>query len=539
MARHDREESLEEQLAWLDAIKEQEEAPVVAAKSAAVVDDAVISPYPKDPWSSVPTESDATSSPLFRAAVDSAYQPASASTTVIVPPAEDADAAEWMETSDTGSAFTVPPPGASGKQDNDGFLAPLKPLPRQEPGGTDTYIPPSEFTEPAVRTPYVEPDQEPSRGLFEQPHRPDEPVEPFKITPAMPLGPDAGPFEPAASETQRFAFGSADFADFAAKDSGRVASGGTDSASGSTDSGPFTAGGADSDRFSFGSTDSDSSASGGTDSASGGTDSGPFTSGGTDSGPFTAGGAEPDRFSSGGKDSEGFTDGSAEHDRDRSIFKAAEPIEAKEPPRTTPERFGSEPLEPFRAPESFGVDRPQPASSPNRSASGAFGSDFSGPSDSPGFSGFSGPSAFGRERDTAFGPSRDMPSPPTGPLRTESTGPPPTGPLSIGPPSIGPPSTGSIRSPPIGTPSRSRGRPPSRRRETRTSPLESRTRHAVASHPLRRPLSAPRPGSSFRVFPGSRQTAWIPSRCSGAVATARRRLAKDDLQGVGRPDQAR
>ncbi|MEV6868578.1 AAA family ATPase [Streptosporangium subroseum] len=419
MARHDREESLEEQLAWLDAIKEQEEAPVVAAKSAAVVDDAVISPYPKDPWSSVPTESDATSSPLFRAAVDSAYQPASASTTVIVPPAEDADAAEWMETSDTGSAFTVPPPGASGKQDNDGFLAPLKPLPRQEPGGTDTYTPPSEFTEPAVRTPYVEPDQEPSRGLFEQPHRPDEPVEPFKITPAMPLGPDAGPFEPAASETQRFAFGSADFADFAAKDSGRVTAGGTDSASGGTDSAPFTAGGADSDRFSFGSTDSGSFASGGTGSASGGTDSGPFTaggtdsasasaSGGTDSGPFAAGGAEPDRFSSGGKDSEGFTEGSAEHDRDRSIFKAAEPIEAKEPPRTAPERFDSEPLEPFRAPESFGVDRPQPASSPDRSASGAFGSDFSNPSDSPGFS---GPSAFGRERDTAFGPSRDMPSP--------------------------------------------------------------------------------------------------------------------------------
>jgi hypothetical protein len=61
VARHDREESLEEQLAWLDAIKEQEEAPVVAAKSAAVVDDAVISPYPKDPWSSVPTESDTPS----------------------------------------------------------------------------------------------------------------------------------------------------------------------------------------------------------------------------------------------------------------------------------------------------------------------------------------------------------------------------------------------------------------------------------------------------------------------------------------------
>ena len=65
MARHDREESLEEQLAWLDAIKEQEEAPVIAVKSTAV-DDAVISPYPKDPWSLVPAEPDAPSSSLFR-----------------------------------------------------------------------------------------------------------------------------------------------------------------------------------------------------------------------------------------------------------------------------------------------------------------------------------------------------------------------------------------------------------------------------------------------------------------------------------------
>lgn len=50
VARHDREESLEEQLAWLDAIKEQEETPPVTVKSAAMdtVDDAAISPYPKD-----------------------------------------------------------------------------------------------------------------------------------------------------------------------------------------------------------------------------------------------------------------------------------------------------------------------------------------------------------------------------------------------------------------------------------------------------------------------------------------------------------
>ncbi|MDP9847787.1 AAA family ATPase [Streptosporangium lutulentum] len=465
MARHDREESLEEQLAWLDAIKEQEEAPVVAAKSAAVVEDAVISPYPKDPWSSVPTESDATSSPLFRAAVDSAYQPASASTTVIVPPAEDADAAEWMEVSETVSAFTVPPPSASTKQDNDGFLAPLKPLPRQEPGDADTYTP-SEFTEPAIRTPYVEPEPEPSRGLFEQPHRPAEPAEPFKLVPARPLGPDTGSFEPTVSETQRFTFGSSEFG---GKDSGRSTSGGADSASGTgqfavggTDSasgtgqfavgdadsasgtGSFAVSDAESDRFTPGGADSASGtgqfAVGGTDSASGtgqfavgGVDSGRSTSDGADSasgtgqfavsgtdsasgtGQFAVGGAESDRFTSGGTDSEGFTDG-GEHDRDRSIFKAAEPAEAKESPRTTSGHFGSEPVEPFRTPQSFGADRPQPApspdrSAPDRSAPGSFGSDFSGPQDSPGFSGFSGPSAFGRERDTAFGPSRDTPSP--------------------------------------------------------------------------------------------------------------------------------
>jgi MinD-like ATPase involved in chromosome partitioning or flagellar assembly len=396
VARHDREESLEEQLAWLDAIKEQEEAPVVAAKSAAVMDDAVISPYPQDPWSSVPTESDATSSPLFRAAVDSAYQPASASTTVIDPPAEDADAAEWMEASDTVSSLTVPPLSASTKQDNDGFLAPLKPLPRQEPGDTELYTP-GEFTEPAIRTPYVEPDQEPARGLFEQPHRPDEPAESFKITPALPLGPDTGPFEPTASETQRFAFGGSEFG---GTDSGRFTSGGTTSAPDGTDSGPFTAGGADSGPFATGGADSDRFTSGDTDSDR-------FTPVGTDSGTFAVGGVDSDRFTSGVTDSEGFTDGSAEHDRDRSIFKAAEPAEAKEAPRTTPERFDSESAEPFRAPESFGSDRPQPILPLDRSAPGSFGSDFSSPSDSQGFSGFSAPSVFGRERDTAFGPGRD------------------------------------------------------------------------------------------------------------------------------------
>ncbi|GAA3419359.1 hypothetical protein [Streptosporangium vulgare] len=218
MARHDREESLEEQLAWLDAIKEQEEeAPALAAKGTAV-DDAVVSPYPKDPWSLVPTEPDATSSPLFRAAVDSAH-PATDT------PVEDADAADWMEASDTVSSFTVPAP-ASGKQDNDGFLAPLKPLPRQEQADTGDHGH-ADFTEPHLRTPFAAPAQEPSRGLFEQPQRPAEPA-----APASAEAPDLEPHKPSSSDTERFTFGSTDF------------------------------GGTDSDRFSFG--------SGGTRSTSGG-----------------------------------------------------------------------------------------------------------------------------------------------------------------------------------------------------------------------------------------------------------------------------
>ncbi|GII84657.1 hypothetical protein Ssi03_26470 [Sphaerisporangium siamense] len=72
MARHDREDphSLEEQLAWLDAIKENEEAPVPVTVT---VDESVASPYPKDPWAHVPTEAAPPSSPLFRAAGDSAH----------------------------------------------------------------------------------------------------------------------------------------------------------------------------------------------------------------------------------------------------------------------------------------------------------------------------------------------------------------------------------------------------------------------------------------------------------------------------------
>ncbi|HLU70691.1 MAG TPA: AAA family ATPase [Nonomuraea sp.] len=124
MARQDREESLEEQLAWLDAIKESEEAPVrVSAKTGPGVpsdETAVVSPYPQDPWAEVP-QHDPPTPPLFRAAIDSVYGteagPEPAERRAPEPPADDS--------ADTKPAI------------DDAFLAPLRPLPR--PDDTDSY----------------------------------------------------------------------------------------------------------------------------------------------------------------------------------------------------------------------------------------------------------------------------------------------------------------------------------------------------------------------------------------------------------------
>ncbi|WP_308164060.1 MinD/ParA family ATP-binding protein [Nonomuraea sediminis] len=126
MARHDREESLEEQLAWLDAIKETEEAPIaVSAKTGPVASGEDSSPYPKDPWQSVPTEHETPTPPLFRAAVDSVYGSAAAEEL----PESEAEAGEWLD--------KASPPASLGK-DEDAFMAPLKPLPR--PDDTDSYL---------------------------------------------------------------------------------------------------------------------------------------------------------------------------------------------------------------------------------------------------------------------------------------------------------------------------------------------------------------------------------------------------------------
>ncbi|MDX3099748.1 nucleotide-binding protein [Nonomuraea angiospora] len=145
MARHDREESLEEQLAWLDAIKETEEAPVSVSASTAAADEPVASPYPQDPWRMVPTQPDTPTPPLFRAAVDSVYGAAAAEDL----PDGEMEAAEWLGTA---SAATKEPPAfppPSPPRSDDPFHAPLKPLPR--PDDTDTYA--LSFTPPEPSAP--------------------------------------------------------------------------------------------------------------------------------------------------------------------------------------------------------------------------------------------------------------------------------------------------------------------------------------------------------------------------------------------------
>ncbi|UBU13623.1 MinD/ParA family ATP-binding protein [Nonomuraea gerenzanensis] len=133
MARHDREESLEEQLAWLDAIKETEEAPVSVSASAAAADEPIASPYPKDPWALVPQHHDTPTPPLFRAAVDSVYGAEAAEEV----PERESEAGEWLGR----AAVKEEPPAPA----DDPFHAPLKPLPR--PDDTDAY-PSLSFTPP-------------------------------------------------------------------------------------------------------------------------------------------------------------------------------------------------------------------------------------------------------------------------------------------------------------------------------------------------------------------------------------------------------
>ncbi len=137
MARHDREESLEEQLAWLDAIKDTEDNSVTVSAKTGPVEVSAASPYPEDPWGLANAQHETPTPPLFRAAVDSVYGPGAAGEL----PEEESEAAEWLSTRDTtgdGSARSdvrrddAAPAAAAPTETDDPFHAPLRPLPRHD-----------------------------------------------------------------------------------------------------------------------------------------------------------------------------------------------------------------------------------------------------------------------------------------------------------------------------------------------------------------------------------------------------------------------
>ncbi|GAA3787717.1 hypothetical protein GCM10022226_02620 [Sphaerisporangium flaviroseum] len=142
MARHDREDphSLEEQLAWLDAIKENEEAPVPVTVTA---DDTVVSPYPKDPWAMVPTETPAAASPLFRAAGDPLHSTTQPDDTVERATGEPAEAHPLApETLDRwGKQGEVPTAGGHTGAFSAPITAPSEPLSRSDtsPSGGSAF----------------------------------------------------------------------------------------------------------------------------------------------------------------------------------------------------------------------------------------------------------------------------------------------------------------------------------------------------------------------------------------------------------------
>ncbi|WP_283139628.1 MinD/ParA family ATP-binding protein [Rhizohabitans arisaemae] len=140
MARHDREDShsLEEQLAWLDAISK--ESPGAPGETPA----ATPSPYPKDPWLAVPKDRRPVPPPLFRAVVDSVYGPRATPA-----PVHDTD-----------------PPAAAPKAEPEAPVAPSAARPAPPPEPSPIAVP--EVAEPVAVEP---PPASPSLGTV----RPEEP----------------------------------------------------------------------------------------------------------------------------------------------------------------------------------------------------------------------------------------------------------------------------------------------------------------------------------------------------------------------------
>src|SRR5690606_10302168 len=149
------------------------------------------SPYPTDPWLAVPDESDPA--PLFRAA-EAMY--GTAEETRQAPSEKPADddplPSSALDTDPKGAfaagAFTQPQGGfgagsgafaipQSTTGDNEGFLAPLKPSPREgepEPFGPGTFtgpVAPPKQPEIVIPPAGKRDESTPSRGLFEEPVR--------------------------------------------------------------------------------------------------------------------------------------------------------------------------------------------------------------------------------------------------------------------------------------------------------------------------------------------------------------------------------
>ncbi|MDR8407874.1 AAA family ATPase [Nonomuraea sp. 3-1Str] len=142
MARHDREESLEEQLAWLDAIKESEEASVPAGSTGSA-DEPSASPYPQDPWRSV-TPPDVPPQPLFRAAAGSMYSSN--------PDAVDSGAGEDEagREDDASTQWLQPPSPFDQPSSFDQSPAPAQPSAYDQPRRTGAFGEPSAFETPAA-----------------------------------------------------------------------------------------------------------------------------------------------------------------------------------------------------------------------------------------------------------------------------------------------------------------------------------------------------------------------------------------------------
>jgi MinD-like ATPase involved in chromosome partitioning or flagellar assembly len=192
VARQNRDDphSLEEQLAWLDAIKEREDAPTELD----IASDTAVSPYPKDPWLAASADP-APRPPLFRAVTQGRFDPS--------PVAESGDAT-ISDTAEIGNAFTTKPV-KSERSGSVGSAASATPASRAEENAADTRPAGPSATEPAG------PAAEPGDTSREETGKadPDEPTSTFTGPFSLGSFTFAGPAA-AASDKDDTAYGTAD-----------------------------------------------------------------------------------------------------------------------------------------------------------------------------------------------------------------------------------------------------------------------------------------------------------------------------------------